>query len=126
MHQRRLTRHSAQSLRGRITYARAQLFGRCGAPAFKHLGAVADRAGYATEDVELALRSMSDLVRLLQAGRPREVPAIFPSPWLQNTDGACEEASSTFLGISIGAALFSPTGRKRTVLRDGGVKGFYG
>ena len=110
LHQRRRTRHTAKSLRGRITYARAQLFGRCGAPAFKRLGAVADRTGFTTVDVELALRSLSDLVRLLQVGRPREVPAIFPSPWLLYTDGACEEASSTFTGISIGAVLFSPTG----------------
>ena len=71
---------------------------------------MADRASFATEDVESALRSLSDLVRLLQAGRPREVSAIFPSPWLLYTDGACEEASSTFSGISVGAVSFSPAG----------------
>ena len=58
--------------------ARAQLFGRCGAPAFKRLRAVADRTGFTTVDVELALRSLSDLVRLLQAGRPRQNASHLP------------------------------------------------
>ena len=33
-----------------------------------------------------------------------------PSPRLHCTDGACEEASPTFSGISISAVLFSPAG----------------
>ena len=102
--QKRLTRH-ARTVSSWANHQRP-----CAAVREVHLGAVADRSGDAAEDVELAIRSLSDLVRLLQAGTPREVPAIFPSPWLTQTGGACEETSSTFSGISTGTVLFSPTG----------------
>ena len=112
----RLSRHSAQTLRGRITFARAQLFGRCSAPAFRALGAVADRTRVSSDDVARALQALVSLVRLLKCGRPREVPAHLPSPWLLYSDGACEPERTGFSGISVGAILFSP----------GGVAQFFG
>ena len=111
-----LSRHAAQTLRGRITFARAQLFGWCSAPAFRALGAVADRTRVSSDDVARALEALVSLVRLLKCGRPREVLAHLPSPWLLYSDGACEPARTGFSGISVGAILFSP----------GGVAQFFG
>ena len=112
----RLSRHAAQTLRGRITFARAQLFGRCSAPAFCALGAVADRTRVSPDDVARALEAFVSLVRLLQCARAREGLAHLPSPWLLCSDGACELARTGFSGISVGAILLSP----------GGVAQFFG
>ena len=56
------------------------------------------------------LEALVSLVRLLKCGRPREVLAHLPSPWLLYSDGACEPARTGFSGISVGAILFSPGG----------------
>ena len=48
----RLSRHAAQTLRGRITFARTQLFGKCSAPTFRASGAVPDRTRVSSDHVE--------------------------------------------------------------------------
>ena len=76
------------------------------------------RTRIAVEDVELALRALSCVVRL-HAGRIREIQDVFLLHFATSTTTACEEV--TFSGISVGAVIsagraqFSGTGGARRV-----------
>ena len=97
-----LTRSAAATLRGRLSYAEGQVFGRCASAALSVLGdgaALARTVGTVTPELRRALRWLRDF--LLDAA-PRVVWAVFPcAAKLVFTDGACEGDL-----VTCGAVLF--------------------
>ena len=76
-----LAKRLAATFRGRLQFARTQVFSKCGAAAFGLLGV------------------------------PRVVPATFPRPFLLYTDGACEVGPIGIVKASVGAVLVNETGQ---------------
>ena len=104
---RQLPAPLAARIRGRLGFARAQVFGRLGGPALRALSRV--ETGSATHtDVRAALSALSQLVTDMQVMRPRRVPARFGTPILLFTDGACEPGPAGRPVVTIGAVLFQP------------------
>jgi len=104
-----LRRSEARSLRGRLTFARGQTFGRCGAVAMRCLGQVSDGAkGLPTLD-ERTAGSLRWLVSMLRVSRPRELRAFPLSPLLLYVDGACEPDGVGGVVVSVGAVLMDPS-----------------
>ena len=101
-----LSRVEARALRGRLHHARGQTFGRCGAAAFRALGAVAD--GQASrEGFGEALGALAWFRDFLERVVPRTVRGVMGKPAVLFVDGCCEpESEMPFVGI--GAVLFSP------------------
>jgi hypothetical protein len=108
-----LTKKLCATLRGRLQFARSQLFGRCGGAAFRLLGAVADCCRPSAADVSAAAGALQTLLRVLEVSRPRVVPGVFDAPWLLYTDGACEEDSGGLVIATIGAVIVDPSGKFR-------------
>jgi hypothetical protein len=97
----------ARSLRGRIQFSGAQVFGRAGAAALRTLGSYADGHSHSpllNDDTAMALKW---LCRYLENSRPRTVFAWQRRPVIIFTDGACEPDGQGVL-VTIGAVLFMP------------------
>ncbi len=92
--------------RGRIYFARGQLFARCGAAAFRALGRCCDDGPVSERDVECALNALDDLVAMLRAMRPRLTRGVFGRPVVLFTDGACEPGLRGLPAVGVGAVLF--------------------
>ena len=101
----------ARRLRGRLQYASAQVFGRCGAMALRALGEFAESRG---GPLPLGLRGRMALqwwAAHLARAPPRRIPLCASArPVVVFTDGAVESI------VTVGGALFDP--------RDGAVRFF--
>ena len=104
--ERRLTRHEALKLRGRLQFAAGNIFGRV---AKRALSVVAWHAyGCGTPKLDdKAIMALRLHVKLLELGRPRELRPSSNSVWFLQTDASYEPSDDgTFSGI--GAVLFYP------------------
>ena len=108
----RLSQAEARSLRGRIAYSRAHVFGRCGAPALYLLGQVADGADFSQDASDEAVRALGALVEMLAAAPARLLMALVPRPFVLFTDGACEPDERGELVATCGGVLFWPGGER--------------
>ena len=91
-------------MRGRLGFARAQLFGKIGGPALRLLTLFSDGVDDGIEFREVLLTALGMLCELLVAARPRQIPVSFASPLVLFTDGACEPVGDGLL-VTIGAVL---------------------
>ena len=98
----------ARSLRGRFVFARAQIFGRCGAPALKLLGVVAESRRTHQREVAVAILALKRLLDLILISPPRRVAAALPPPLVLFVDGACDPGSLAegLPNVGVGACLF--------------------
>jgi len=129
---RDLNRKTCTTLRGRLHFARSNLFGRAGGAAFRLLGVVADSDRPTAADKQAALDSLWLILRILEVSPPRNIPARFPRPALLYTDGACEHDASGRVVATMGGLVFDSAGAPRhhfgtiipaDVLRELGLEG---
>ena len=104
----RLGRAMARSMRGRLAFCRAQVFGKFGAHVLSALDRVACGAPGGDGGFSAAVAALRWLSRVLSAAPPRGVPCLFPKPLVLFTDGACEPGADGALEASCGAVLFIP------------------
>lgn len=104
----RLGRAMARSMRGRLAFCRAQVFGKFGAHVLSALDRVACGAPGGDGGFSAAVAALRWLSRVLSAAPPRVVPCLFPKPLVLFTDGACEPGADGALEASCGAVLFIP------------------
>ena len=113
----RLSTPVAAQLRGRLVFANAQAFGKCGALAYHLLGKRADVASN-VEALDSDLKwALTWLLKHLERNRSREIPlGPHDPPLLVFTDGACEADPTAEQGIQAGygAVFYDP---KRRVYR---------
>ena len=91
--------HVARKLRGRLLFARSNLFCRVGAGALRQLGNVADAIDLSPTGVQSALSGLRELSALLGHIRPRLVRSTRPLFSLLFTDGAYENGAGSIGGI---------------------------
>ena len=104
----RFTRAAARSLRGRLGFARAQVFGRIGAPALRMLTAYAEGHDEHEQSAIFLLDLLEWLVKSFVDSKPRQVPLRYGSPAILFTDGCCEDMGGEFPHVGIGAVLYLP------------------
>ncbi len=100
------------SLRSRLLFAEAQIFGRVAKQALASVGSpslLGRPLQPLTDEVIFHLKWLRD--RVLD-GKPREISLSEAPTWYLFTDGACSafDASCSWSGTSIGAVLFGPSG----------------
>jgi hypothetical protein len=102
-----ITRGEARSLRGRIVFARAQVFGKCGAVALRALSDIAESTKGSPALGPNAEAALSWLVRMLRSSRPREVRVRAEPPVFLFVDAACEDRDGPGLPrVTVGGVLF--------------------
>ena len=108
-----LSAAEARQLRGRFAYARGQMFGRCGAPALRALGILAEGGQHASAQ-KAALTGLRALADLLVASPPRIISSEVSRPVLIFVDGACEPGplDAALPCVGVGAVLVSSCGRR--------------
>ncbi len=95
-------------MRGRIVFARAQVFGRCGAVALRALGELADSTKGTPLIGPSAASSLAWLVEMLSTARPRELRVRIEAPIVLYVDGACEDRPGQELPcVTVGAVLLT-------------------
>ena len=107
-----IRRAEARSIRGRVLFSRAQVFGKVGASALQALGKVADCTEGSPALGDRAIAALQWLVAMLQELRPREISVRHEPPLLLFVDGAYEDPGSEPV-VTVGAVLFDPTRPER-------------
>ena len=97
----------ARRLRGRFVFARAQAFGRCGAPAMRMLGVIAEARRPQPHEMAAAIDALPRLLVLVGQSPPRAAARV-PSPLVLFVDGACEPGldGSGLPRVGVWACLF--------------------
>ena len=106
----RMTVKTAESLRSRLTFAEAQVYGRSAKVALRAIGSpvVLQRdMKPLSDDVRFALRWMRD--RIVDAV-PRVVTYKAAQTYYMFFDGACEPAEGGNMKTTVGGVLFGPNG----------------
>jgi len=102
-----ISAHEARQLRGRFVFSRGQVFGRCGAPALRLLGAVAEARGPSRPSLPIVCAALEQLMEILVGSPPRLIRASFPTPAVIFVDGACHPGER-LPSVGVGACLFIP------------------
>ena len=91
--------HVARKLRGRVLFARSNLFCLVGAGGLRQVGNVADAIDLSPTGVQSAMSGPRELCSLLENRRPRLVRRQRPLFSLLCTDGANEDGAGSIGGV---------------------------